>query len=123
MFHKITCLAIAGAMGTIARFGMTRLIQKLHGTSLPYKTMLVNLSGCFIAGLLWALFEHKWHASGEIQTLVMVGFIGAFTTFSSLILETNNLFHTTGWINAAANLVFHNGMVSCFCSPESDSAG
>ena len=40
----------------------------------------------------------------------MVGFIGAFTTFSSLILETNNLFNTAGWIDAVTNLVFHNGM-------------
>jgi len=110
VFQKIANLAIAGAMGTIARFGMTRFIQKMNSTSLPYETMLLNLSGCFIAGLLWTLFEHKWHASGEIQTLVMVGFIGAFTTFSSLILETNNLFNTAGWIDAAANLIFHNGM-------------
>ena len=110
MLYKISCLAIAGATGTIARFGLTRLIQKLHNTSLPWETMMVNLAGCFIAGILWTLFEHRWPGSEEIQTLVMIGFIGSFTTFSSLILETNNIFNADGWIHASVNLVVHNGM-------------
>lgn len=110
MFYKIAWLAIAGAAGTISRYGLTRLIQKSNGTSLPWETMLVNLAGCFIAGLLLILFEQRWSWSGEARVLVIIGFIGSFTTFSSLILETNDLFNSGGWIHAAANLLIHNGM-------------
>jgi len=63
-----------------------------------------------LAGLLWTLFENRWAVSGETRTLVLVGFMGAFTTFSAIILETNELLRSAEWVHAAANINMQNGL-------------
>lgn len=110
MIHKLALLALAGALGTLARYGLAGFIHKINGTSFPWGTVAINLTGCFIAGLLWSQFEGKWHVSGETRTIVLVGFMGAFTTFSSLILETSELLRSSEWMHAAANMTIQNGL-------------
>ena len=108
MFYKITFLALAGAAGTLLRYGLAGVVQKAHGTSFPWGTLLVNLSGCFLAGMLWTLFESRWPVSPEIRTVIMVGFMGAFTTFSAFILESGELMRSAEWLSAFANLAAQN---------------
>ena len=110
VLQRLVWLALAGAAGTLARYGLAGLVHRLNGVSFPWGTVVVNISGCFLAGLLWALFEERWPVAGETRTLVMVGFMGAFTTFSSFILETGELVRAAEWIQAAANLVLQNGV-------------
>ena len=110
MLHKLALLALAGAMGTLARYGLAGFIQRTSGMSFPWGTVVVNLSGCFLAGLLWSLFENRWSVSGETRTVVLVGFMGAFTTFSTLIFETGDLMRSSEWLHAAANLTIQNGI-------------
>ncbi|GAB4325091.1 MAG: fluoride efflux transporter CrcB [Candidatus Sumerlaeia bacterium] len=110
MIQKLGWLALAGALGTLARYGLAGAIHRLDGASFPWGTAAVNLTGCFLAGLLWALFESRWVVSGEVRTLVLVGFMGAFTTFSTLILETGQMLSSGEWLHAAANLAVHNGL-------------
>jgi len=110
MIQKIGLLALAGALGTLARYGLAGLIHRINGASFPWGTVAVNLTGCFFAGLLWALFESRWPVSGETRILVLVGFMGAFTTFSAMILETGTLMRSAQWLHAAANLAMHNGL-------------
>ena len=110
MLQKLALLALAGAMGTLARYGLAGFVQRISGVSFPWGTVVVNICGCFLAGLLWSLFENRMTVSGETRTIVLVGFMGAFTTFSTLILETNDLLRSTEWLHAVANLTIQNGI-------------
>ena len=116
MIHKLALLALAGALGTLARYGTAGLVQRIHGTSFPWGTLAVNLTGCFLAGLLWTLFESRWPLSGETRTILLVGFMGAFTTFSALVLESGELLRSAEWMHALANLAMQNvlGFVALF---------
>jgi fluoride exporter len=116
MFMKLAVLAAAGALGTLARYGLTGAVHKLKGTAFPWGTLIVNLTGCFLAGLLWALFEGRRPVAGEMRTVVLVGFMGAFTTFSAFILDTGHLIRAADWTSAAANITVQNvvGIVALF---------
>jgi len=110
MVMKLVWLALAGALGTLARYGLAGLVHRINGVSFPWGTMTVNLAGCFFAGLLWTLFETRWPVSGETRVIVLVGFMGAFTTFSAMILETGELLRSAQWVYAAANMAMQNGL-------------
>lgn len=110
MFQKFMLIALAGALGTVTRCGMVEVSTKLFGNVLPWGTLLVNLAGCFAVGLMWALFQGRWPVSHEVQLMVLVGFMGAFTTFSAFILETGELARTSGWLHASVNIVMQNGL-------------
>jgi len=116
MIHKFLLLALAGAAGTLTRYGAAGLVQRIHGTSFPWGTMAVNVTGCFLAGLLWVLFENRWPVSGETRSIVLVGFMGAFTTFSAFILESGELMRSAEWMHAIANIAMQNvfGLVALF---------
>ncbi|MEJ2037958.1 MAG: CrcB family protein [Desulfosarcinaceae bacterium] len=108
--EKVFYLAAAGAAGTLARYFAAGLVHRINGVSFPWGTMVVNIVGCFLAGLLWSLFENRWAVFGEIRIVVFVGFMGAFTTFSSLILETNELLRSAEWMYAVLNITLQNGL-------------
>ena len=110
MIQKLLWLALAGAVGTLSRYGLAGLVHKVAGASFPWGTVVVNLVGCFVAGLLWVLFENRWPVSGEMRVIVLVGFMGAFTTFSAFILETGELMRSAEWLRAAGNLVLQNSL-------------
>ncbi|MFA6599914.1 MAG: fluoride efflux transporter CrcB [Candidatus Omnitrophota bacterium] len=84
-------LVIGGTVGTVARYGAAGFVYKLFGSSFPYGTLVVNLTGCFLVGFLAALSEEKFLLGPEARMLWMVGFCGAYTTFSTFMLETSHL--------------------------------
>jgi len=110
MFQKFAWLALAGALGTLARYGLAGLVQRIDGISFPWGTITVNLVGCFLTGLIWALLESRWPATGQVRILVLVGFMGAFTTFSAFIFETGQMLNAAQWTSAAGNLLLQNGL-------------
>lgn len=110
MMAKMVWLAVAGATGTLARYGLAGLVQNLSGATFPWGTAVVNIIGCFAAGLLWALFEHRITVAPDTRVIILIGFMGAFTTFSAFVLETGELVRTTEWIYAAANVALQNGL-------------
>jgi len=110
MLPKLAWLAAAGALGSLCRYGLAGLAQRIGGAGFPWGTMTVNLVGCFLAGLLWALFEHRWAVSPTTRTVVLVGFMGAFTTFSAFMLETGQLVRSHELMYAAANVAVQNGV-------------
>ncbi len=110
MVQKILLLALAGALGTIARYGLAELIQKTHNHPTLWGTLAVNLIGCFLAGLVWAAFEHRWPASQDSRMLLMIGFMGAFTTFSAIMVETGEIVRTASWLQGVGHLLLHNGL-------------
>jgi len=66
------------------------------------------VSGCFLFGLVWSLAENRLTITGEVRTIVLMGFMGAFTTFSSFAFETSQLLRDSQWFLAAANIVAQN---------------
>ena len=110
LLTKLLLLAAAGAVGTLARYGLAGLAQRLFGSSFPWGTMVVNLLGCLVIGFVWALAETRWQLSGATRAVLFIGFMGAFTTFSSFVLESAELFRvgqvSWGLLNIAGqNLV------------------
>lgn len=110
MIQKLALLALAGSLGTIARYGLAGLVHRIDGATFPWGTLAVNLTGCFLVGLLAALFESRWPVSGETRVILLVGFMGAFTTFSAYMLETGELVRSAEWLYAAANMGLQNGL-------------
>ncbi|PID42117.1 MAG: fluoride efflux transporter CrcB [Proteobacteria bacterium] len=84
-------IAIGGALGAIARYSLVGWISEWLGKSYPYGTWLVNILGSFLIGVAYIFVIEKFHATPEIRSLAMVGFLGAFTTFSTFSLETVSL--------------------------------
>jgi fluoride exporter len=101
-------LAVAGVLGTLARYGLSGLVQRIAGAGFPWGTAVVNLTGCFLFGLLWTLLEGRIQARPEIRTAVFIGFFGAFTTFSSFVAETASLMRDSQWFYAGANIIGQN---------------
>lgn len=108
MMQKLTLLALAGACGTLSRYGLVSFVHRTSGLSFPLGTLSANLAGCFFTGLLWSLFESRWPVSGETRIILLIGFMGAFTTFSAFILETGELIRAAQWLEAAANVFLQN---------------
>jgi CrcB protein len=107
---RLLLLVIAGSAGTLCRYGLAGLVQSGLGSRFPWGTLAVNLTGCLVAGLAFGLFESRWGLSGEARTIVFIGFLGAFTTFSGFMLETTELARDAQWLWAAGNLVLQNGL-------------
>jgi CrcB protein len=84
-------LIAGGAFGTVCRYVMVGFVHQKSGASLPWGTLAVNLLGCFIIGFLDVIFERKLLMIHNYRILLMTGFCGAFTTFSSIMLETSDL--------------------------------
>ncbi len=102
--NKIILLAIGGAAGTLARYFLAGFVYTLCGTQFPYGTLAVNTSGCFLLGFLASIAEKKFLLGVDSRTLLMIGFCGAFTTFSTLIMETVNLLRDGEMVPAFMNI-------------------
>ena len=108
MEQKLVALALAGALGTLARYGLNGFICRFTDISLLKGTLIVNLIGCFLAGFIWMSTESRWPLAGDTRVVVLVGFMGAFTTFSAFVLETGLLMRSADWTYAVVNLFLQN---------------
>jgi CrcB protein len=91
----VTLGAIAGAL---SRYYLSLWVTKVLGTGFPYATMLINLTGSFLMGLITTLIiERTLLISPEISLFITVGFLGSYTTFSSYELDTMNLLQQFDW--------------------------
>lgn len=89
--QKILAIAIAGALGTLARYALGGVAQRALGTGFPWGTVIINLMGCFAFGAVFAAAQERNLISPEMRTIILVGFMGAFTTFSTFIAESGQL--------------------------------
>ncbi|MEF2145894.1 MAG: fluoride efflux transporter CrcB [Desulfovibrionaceae bacterium] len=85
---KLLALALGGAAGTLSRYWLSGFAQRLFGSSFPFGTFAVNMTGCLLFGLVWGFFENRTGISTEFRLLLLTGFMGAFTTFSTYMFET-----------------------------------
>jgi CrcB protein len=81
-------VAVGGGLGAVSRFAMSHQVYQWFGRDFAWGTLSVNLLGSFFMGLTAVLLVDKLGASNELRAFVMVGFLGAFTTFSTFSYET-----------------------------------
>jgi CrcB protein len=102
---KWAALVAGGAAGTLARFLISGSVQRVTGWRFPFGTLVVNATGCFLVGLFDALAEHRFAMAPAQRLLLVTGFCGAYTTFSSFLLETANLLKAGEPGRAAVNVI------------------
>jgi CrcB protein len=105
---KFAWLLVAGALGAFSRYAFAGLVQRHASAAFPFGTLAVNLVGCLLAGLLLEVMERQVTIAPEIRTALMVGFMGAFTTFSTYMVETAALLREGEWAFASLNFAAHN---------------
>jgi CrcB protein len=104
-------IAFGGACGSVARYVVSGWVQRARplaalgswGPALPWGTFVVNVTGCFVMGILAGLFQERFVVQPEARALVLVGVLGGYTTFSSFALETLRLAQEGSFLPAAAN--------------------
>ena len=94
-----------GILGTVARYVLAGAIYQKIGTDFPYGTLIVNLIGCFLIGFFDTIFQEKFLFSPVMRVFLMAGFCGAFTTFSTFMLETGNLIRDGEILRAFLNVM------------------
>jgi len=88
---QLAAIAGAGAVGALMRFWLAGWVYGLFGRDFPYGTLVVNVVGCLAMGISFVLLVERLGSAPEWRALVMIGFLGAFTTFSTFSLETLQL--------------------------------
>jgi len=103
---KLFCIAAGGALGAVARYGLSPLVQNVAPATFPWGTLCVNTVGSLLIGVFLGISELT-PVSSAVRLLFAVGFLGAFTTFSTYSMETLNLFRDKeamlGFMNIGLN--------------------
>ncbi len=107
--HQLLLIAVGGSLGAIARYGLSTIIYNNINTLFPWGTLIVNLTGCFFIGVFIELFETtiipvQW------RSFITIGFLSAYTTFSTYSLETINLLRE-GEIGLAVSNIFWSNFI------------
>lgn len=104
---KIGLLLLGGAIGTLLRYLVSGWAHKMAETTFPIGTLMVNLAGSFLIGLLWGLTEEQ-RFSSNLRMFVFVGLFGGFTTFSTFSLETMHMLKEGANAMAITNILVSN---------------
>lgn len=105
---KLFLIGLAGFIGTLTRYWMSGAVARRYGETFPLGTLVVNLVGCFLVGLLFYLLQERFLVNQTVRTMVMIGFLGGFTTFSSFGLQTFTLLQDGEFGLALLNLSIAN---------------
>ena len=106
---KLLLIALGGAAGTLARYGVSLACERCSTRlNVPLGTLAVNLLGCFAIGLLNGLFLARVAVRPDVRAMLIIGFLGGFTTFSSFGWETATLFRERVAARAVAYVVASN---------------
>ena len=102
---QILAIAAGGSIGAVMRYLVSTGIYHWFGRGFPYGTLVVNVVGSLLMGLLYELFLQRLSVSPEIRAVLLVGFLGAFTTFSTFSIETINLIEQGYLLKAVTNVL------------------
>ena len=108
MGEKILLVMCGGSLGAASRYGVSLLTAKVWGTHFPWGTLAVNLTGCFLIGLIFALADRVRLLTPDMRLLLVTGYLGALTTFSSFSLETVNAGRSGMTLLPLANMLINN---------------
>lgn len=110
VIRNLLFIAWGGSIGAMARYGVANSIYAWLGREFPYGTLVVNVTGSFLMGLLTELMLQRFAVSTDLRAAVLVGFIGAYTTFSTFSLETFFLLEAGAYLRGVANVVVSVGL-------------
>jgi CrcB protein len=105
-------IAVGGALGALARYGVDRLIEHHIGGTFPWSTFVINVSGCFVAGLVVAAVVDRHHEPSWVGLGLVTGFLGAYTTYSTFAQETYHLHLPAAVFNVGLSVVVGLGAVA-----------
>ncbi len=91
---NIVLFSLAASFGGMARYGLNHIIEKITPWTFPWGIFIVNILGCFGFGFIWVISEDYLLLDKELSSILMLGFMGSFTTFSSYIADCHNLIHS-----------------------------
>ena len=106
MWIKLLLIALAGGVGTLARYGLGGLVQE--GKMFPWGTVAVNLLGCLAFGLIYSALDRRMMLGGDIKIFLLIGFMGGFTTFSTYMFELAEQLRDAQWLAASGYFALHN---------------
>ncbi|HAY93709.1 fluoride efflux transporter CrcB [Shewanella sp.] len=103
---NILLVAFGGSIGAVLRYLISIFMIQVFGSSFPFGTLLVNVLGSFLMGVIYALGQMS-HISPELKALIGIGLLGALTTFSTFSNETLLLLQEGDWLKAILNVVLN----------------
>jgi fluoride exporter len=103
--RTIVAIGIAGAFGALARYGLDGLVSRRFASPFPWGTFVVNMSGAFALGFVMTLMTEQLTTASWLRSALTIGFLGAYTTFSTLTYETYRLLEDGALGLAAANIL------------------
>lgn len=111
MILELLLIAFGGALGAISRYVSVTYIHGIVGIRFPYGTLLVNGIGSFFMGMVLSLIAGRLASSAEHwRFFLIIGFLGAYTTFSSFAWETWMLSQSGHWLKALGNILANNAL-------------
>ncbi|MAM49395.1 MAG: fluoride efflux transporter CrcB [Gammaproteobacteria bacterium] len=113
--YTYLAIAFGGALGAVSRYWLTVSIERFNGTGFPLGTFMVNLLGSFLIGLLYIFFAEKLSVADQWRPVIITGFLGAMTTFSTFSLDALLLFQQ-GHYNTALFYVLSSVMMCIFAA-------
>ncbi len=115
MMSQLIAIALGGSAGAITRFLIANGIYTVLGRGFPYGTLFINVSGSFLMGFLTELLLQRFALAVEYRAAILVGFLGAYTTFSTFALETVYLFDHGSLFKAFLNIVLSVALCLAAC--------
>ena len=98
-------VGLGGFAGAVARYAVDGWVARSLGTSFPFGTLIINASGSLLIGILFAASIERATLPADIRAPVMIGFVGAYTTFSTYMLESWRLVEDGAWGLGAINVI------------------
>ena len=107
---------IGGGLGAATRYGVNVFVPRLVGGDYPWHTLVINVTGCFIMGLLTEMMALRLNVSNEMRLFLTTGILGGFTTFSAFALDFAFLVERRDMIGAAGYVLASVGLsiIACF---------
>lgn len=107
-FHEYLWVSLGGIVGACARYFLSRFAARIAGSSFPWGTLFINLTGSFILGLFLVYTTERAFVDPRWRLMIAIGFCGAYTTFSSYAYESMVYFEQGHWALFAGNVLANN---------------